>query len=159
MRDWKSLLGVILIFALGGLAGGFAALALVHHRTTVFLQRGSLAYEQLLERRLSRGLHLDADQRERFHETFMANIEARKKIQAGIQPQMRELNGETRQQLKSILTPEQVRQFRRNLTDFRLRFGSPGLSAPKSDSLDHPALTTNTVPEAEEIGTNQSPEF
>ena len=146
MRDWKSLLGVVLIFVLGGLAGVFAALAVVHHRSTVFLQRGSLAYEQLLERNLSRGLHLDPAQRERFHEAFLANIEERKKIQAQVQPQMRALNGQTRQQIKSLLTTDQLQRFRHNLVEFRRRFGPSGLGGEPSD---RPAgAVTNGVPQA-----------
>jgi hypothetical protein len=153
MRDWKSLLGVMLIFLLGCLAGAFVALAVVHHRTTVFLQRGSLAYEQFLERRLSHRLHLDPNQRERFHEAFMANIDERKQIQAQVQPQMKALNAQTGQQIRAILTPEQLEQFHENLADFRHRFGTPGMGSGQAvNTPASPTTTTNGAPT--EIGTN-----
>ena len=156
MRDWKSLLGIILIFVLGGLAGAFVSLAVIHHRTTVLLKRGSLAYEELLERHLSRGLHLDPDQQTRFHDVFMSNIAERKKIQAQIQPQMRALNGQTGQQLRSILTPDQLQQFRYNLAEFRRRFGPPGLRVDAPKEAVNQSAGTNAVPD--DIGTSPAPD-
>ena len=155
MRDWKSLLGVILIFALGGLAGAFVSLAIVHHRTTVFLKRGSGAYEQMLEWHLSHGLHLDPDQRSRFHELFMTNIDERKKIQAQIQPQMRELNKQTTQQIRALLTPEQMQQFRHNLAEFRRRFGSPGLGGG-GVRREAASSATNAIPD--DVGATPAPD-
>jgi hypothetical protein len=158
MRDWKSLLGVMLIFVLGCLAGVFGSLAVVHHRVEVMLRRGSPAYEQLLERRLSRGLHLDPGQRERLHETFMTNIEERKKIQAQLQPQMRALTDQTRQQIKAILTPEQMQQFRHNLVEFRRRFGPAGLGGARSpDKVASPAMTTNPAPMQTNTNSTEDP--
>jgi hypothetical protein len=148
VRDWKSTLGVLLIFVLGCLAGAFLSLAVVHHRVVQMLQRGSPAYEQFLERRLSRGLHLDADQREKFHEALVANIEARKKIQLQvqpqIQPQIQEANEQTKQQLKTILQPGQLATLRQNIEDFRHRFGAPGLGG--RGLIEEASSTTNTPP-------------
>jgi hypothetical protein len=131
VRDWKSTLGVLLIFVLGCLAGAFLSLAVVHHRVVQMLQRGSPAYEQFLERRLSHGLHLDADQRGKFHEALVANIEERKKIQQQIQPQIQpqiqQVNEQTRQEIRNILKPEQLATLRQNLDDFRRKFGAPGI--------------------------------
>jgi hypothetical protein len=155
MRDWKSLVGIILVFVLGGLAGAFISLAVVHHRTTVILKRGSLAYEQMLEWHLSHGLNLDPGQRDRFHQAFMSNIEERKEIQAQIQPQMRTLNEQTGQEIRSILTPDQLLQFRHNLADFRRRFGAPGFNPRALQSGSPSAQMTNEA--AGEIGTNSAP--
>jgi hypothetical protein len=157
MRDWKSMLGVVLVFVLGCLAGVFVSLAFVHHRVDRMLQRGSPAYEQMLEWHLSHGLHLNSDQRERFHETFVTNIEERKKIQAQLQPQIRALNNQTHQEIKAILTPEQMQQFRHNLAEFRRRFGPPGLGGGRAmNPVASPAITTNAAPT--ETGTNAVPD-
>ena len=153
MRDWKSSLGVLLVFGLGCIAGVFLSLAVVHHRVVEMLQRGSPAYEQFLERRLSRGLHLDAGQREKFYEALVANIEARKKIQQQvqpqIQPQIQQVNEQTRQQIRGILQPEQLATLRQNIEDFRRRFGAPGLGG--RGLTEEASSTTNTPPIA---GTN-----
>jgi hypothetical protein len=146
MHDWKSSLGVILVFVLGVLAGAFLSLAFMHHRVTLALERGSPAYEQFLERRLSRGLELDASQREKFHDVLIANIEQRKKLQVQLQPQMQELNLETHRELRGILKPDQMATLRENLQDFRHRFGSPGLGTGgrRRDALEEPE--TNSSP-------------
>lgn len=154
MRDWKSILGVLLVFVLGALAGAFIALSFAHHRIAVALQRGSPAYEEFLERRLSRGLDLDATQRERFHEALTANIDARKKLQAQLQPQIQVINLETRRELRDILKPGQLATLRRNMQDFRLRFGSPGFGVggrpPDAQGAAAPSTnyaSTNLAPE------------
>ena len=126
-RDWKSILGVLMVFGLGILAGAFLSLAFVHHRVVVALQRGSPAYEQMLERRLSRGMDLTPDQRQRFHEALVANIEQRKNLQLQLQPQIQEINQATRREFRDILQPAQLATLKDNLQDFRRRFGSPGI--------------------------------
>jgi uncharacterized iron-regulated membrane protein len=157
VRDWKSTLGVLLVFVLGLLAGSFLTLSLVHHRVVQMLQRGSPAYEQFLEKSLSRGLHLDAGQREKFHEALVANIEERKKIQQQvqpqIQPQIQQVNEQTRQEIRGILQPDQLATLRRNLEDFRRRFGTPGLGgAPREQEADSgtnvPPIAGTNVPSA-----------
>jgi hypothetical protein len=141
LRDWKSTLAVMLVFALGGVAGLLVGFIVMHHRTAVLLQRGSPAYEQMLERRLSRGLDLDAGQEER------------KKLQEQLQPQVQALNIQTRRELHALLTPEQLATFRQNLEDFRRRFGAPGLggreveqAAGETNNGALPIGSTNTAP-------------
>jgi hypothetical protein len=157
VRDWKSTLGVLLIFVLGCFAGAFLSLAIVHHRVVQMLQRGSPAYEQFLERRLSRGLHLNADQREKFHEALVANIEARKQIQQQvqpqIQPQIRQVNEQTRQTFQGMLQPEQLATLQRNLADFRHRFGAPGIGGSSQEKeadsgTNAPPIAGTNVPSA-----------
>ena len=152
MGDFKSILGVLLVFVLGALAGAFLALSIAHHRVTTLLQHGSPAYEQLLERRLGRGLHLDAIQRAQFHEALVENIEKRKQLQKQIQPQVQQINLETRTKLHAFLSLDQLEQLQRNLQDFRARFGAPGLN------IGHPAATaadsTNGAPASSYAATN-----
>jgi uncharacterized protein YneF (UPF0154 family) len=155
LRDWKSTLAVMLVFALGVAAGLFLGFIIMRQHVNAALRRDSPAYEQLLERRLSRGLRLDDSQRARFHETLMANIEQRKQLQKQLQPQIQALNLETARELRSIFTPQQLATFRQNLEDFRRRFGAPGLGGgraldPVADSTNNvmPIGSTNAVPGA-----------
>ena len=154
MRDWKSIVGVLLVFALGALAGAFLALSLGHYRVAAALQRGSPAYEEFLERRLSRGLDLDPAQRERFHEALSANIEARKQLQAQLQPQIQVINLETRRELQGFLKPGQLTALKQNLQDFRRRFGAPGLGLGPPRT---PYARENAVPPANSASTNVAP--
>ena len=138
---------------LGALAGAFLSLAFAHHRVVVALQRGSPAYEQLLERRLARGLDLTPDQRERFHQALVANIEQRKNLQLQLQPQIQELNQQTRREFRDILQPAQLAVLKQNLQDFRRRFGAPGIGRG-GRSVD----ATNDAPSVDYAATNLAPE-
>lgn len=153
LRDWKSTLAVMLVFALGVAAGLFLGFIIMHQHVAAALRRESPAYEQLLERRLSRGLDLDDGQRERFHEALMANIEQRKQLQAQLQPQVQALNFETRREIRSILNPQQLAAFRQNLEEFRRRFGNPALGGGRGWDAAAGG-TTNVMPVA---GTNAVP--
>jgi uncharacterized protein YneF (UPF0154 family) len=152
MHDWKSTLAVMLVFALGCVAGLFVGFIVMQRQVTVALQRGSPAYEQMLERRLSRGLHLNDDQRERFHEALANNIAARQQLQRQLMPQVQQLNLVTRDEIRSILRPDQLALFRKNMADFRGRFGSPGLgrfdrtAGGTNDAM--PIGATNDAPQA-----------
>jgi hypothetical protein len=155
LRDWKSTLAVMLVFALGVAAGLFLGFIIMHQHVAAALHRDSPAYEQLLERRLSRGLQLDDNQRQRLHEALMTNIDARKQLQVQLQPQVQALNQETRREIRSILTPAQLAIFHQNMEDFRRRFGAPGLGGSRgfepvagSTNADMPIGTTNAVPPA-----------
>jgi hypothetical protein len=153
LQDWKPTLAVMLVFALGVAAGLSLGLIIMHQHVNAALRRESPAYEQLLERHLSRGLELDDGQRQRFHQALMANIEQRKQLQVQLQPQIQTLNFETRREIGSILNPQQLATFHHNLEDFRRRFGNAGLgggrgkdSASGGTNNVMPIGATNNVP-------------
>jgi hypothetical protein len=152
LRDWKSTLAVMLVFALGVAAGLFLGFIVMHQHVNAALRHDSPAYEQLLERRLSRNLHLDDGQRERFHQALMTNIEQRKQLQLQLQPQMQTLNQETRRELRSILNAQQLAIFRQNMEDFRRRFGGPSLGFRGAEPAA--GSTNNVMPIG---GTTNSP--
>ena len=139
----------MLVFFLGVLAGALISAVYFKHRTTVFFQRGTPAYVELLERRLTRGLDLDDIQRQQIHDAFLQNIEERKKLQFQIQPQVQQLNMETMRQIRGALHPEQLAAFRENLKKFRQQFGRPlpGGHAPEEASPDElSGAPTNAAP-------------
>jgi hypothetical protein len=140
--SWRAFLGVGLVFLLGVLAGSLITAVHFKHRATLFFQRGTPAYVELLERSLTRGMTLDDAQRQQIHDSFLQNIEGRKKLQAQIQPQVRELNQETMQQIRSILRPDQVATFQENLAAFRRRFGQ---AAATARDMDQPAEASQPV--------------
>jgi hypothetical protein len=148
--SWKAFLGVLLVFFLGVLAGALIAAVHFKHRATVFFQRGTPAYVELLEHHLTRGLALDDTQRQEIHEAFLQNIEERKKLQAQIQPQVQELNMGTMREIRSVLRPDQLATFRDNLAEFRQRTGRPALNTramdqPSPEGVAGPPVT-NAAP-------------
>jgi len=112
-------ISVILVFILGCLSGSLGTFVFVAHRTTVLLHRGAPAFAELVERRMTRHLDLDAAQKEKIQQFLVQNIDSRKQLQGQIQPDVQRLNFQTIQQIRSILRPDQARIFYDNLADYR----------------------------------------
>jgi hypothetical protein len=141
MNDhWKARFGVLLVFLLGGLVGGLSASIYFHHRMALFLERGPAAYVDVLERRLTRHLHLDASQKQQIHDDMMENLAQRKLLQAQIRPQVKMLNQQTIQQIRTILTPDQLIVFHENLAELHKR------AALQADAAPIGTPNTNTTP-------------
>lgn len=140
----KTFFGVLLVFVLGCAAGILVSSIYFSHRAAVFLQRGAPAFVEVLERRMTQGLNLDANQKEQIHQIFMDNLQERKKLQAQIQPQVQALNWQTVRQIKTVLRPEQMEAFHGNLAEFRRRFGRnrPGIQALDPDT---PTVMENSL--------------
>ena len=148
---WKAVLGVILVFIFGCLSGTLATSVFFYHRTTEFLQRSPEGMADLLERRMTHNLGLDANQQQQIHTCFMENVAQRKQLQLQIQPQVQMINRQTLQQIDAVLRPDQRERFHENLVQFRKRFGKspfnpnagnqpvlPPGSAPINSGVDNP---------------------
>jgi len=125
MKRWKSILGVLLVFLLGALAG-----AAVVHRVDrqgaegILSGRGG-ATADLIVRRLSRSLDLDPAQRDQVHaivtETRREIIEIRKPVQAQVEATIER----SRARVRAILRPDQQEKFDRIRSERRKRRGRP----------------------------------
>jgi Spy/CpxP family protein refolding chaperone len=125
MKRWKSILGVLLIFLLGALAG-----AAVMHRfgrqsaEAVLSGRGGATVD-LVVRRLSRSLDLDPAQRDQVRaiatETHRDIVEIRKPVQAQLEAAFER----SRVRVRAILRPEQQEKFDRIQAERRKRRERP----------------------------------
>jgi hypothetical protein len=151
--QWKAVLGVILIFLFGWASGALCTTLFFAHRTEELIKRGPETVVDLLERRLTRNLHLDADQQQQIHGLFMENVNERRELQRQIQPEVQRLNWQTFRQISAILRPEQRQILRQNLETFRQRFGkyalnpnadSPQTTEPPADNTEGSSATNGT---------------
>jgi Spy/CpxP family protein refolding chaperone len=125
MKRWKSILGVLLVFLLGALAG-----AAVVHRVDrqgaegILSGRGG-ATADLIVRRLSRSLDLDPAQKDQVRaivtETRREIIEIRKPVQAQVEATIER----SRARVRAILRPDQQEKFDRIRSERRKRRGRP----------------------------------
>lgn len=139
---WKAVLGVILIFVLGFTAGAVCASIYAHRKLTAFLQHPGAVAEAALEKRLTRHLDLDENQKQQIHAYFMENLQQRKDLNKQIQPQTRMVNQQTFQAIIATLHPDQQERFRQNIEEFRNRFGKVAAS---SDLESFPATGSASV--------------
>ena len=119
---WKAILGVILIYLFGCFSGGVSTSLFFHHKMLEFLQHPAVAESAALEKRLTRNLGLDANQKQQVHECFLENLEHWKELQKQIRPQVQTLNQQTKQQIIAILRPDPAELFHQNIEKFRKRW-------------------------------------
>ncbi len=125
MKRWKSIVGVLLVFLLGALAG-----AAVEHRVgrqgieAVLSGRGDATVD-LIVRRLSRSLDLDSAQRDQVRaivtETHRDIVEIRKPMQGQVEAAFER----SRVRVRAILRPEQQEKFDRIQAERRKRRERP----------------------------------
>jgi hypothetical protein len=141
MRHWKAILGVILIFVLGFTSGVVGSSIVYHRKLATFLKHPGAVAEAALEKRLTRNLKLDENQKKQVHDYFMENLQSRHELSKQIQPQVRATNLETYQQITGILRPDQQEIFRQNIEDLRAR--SSKIAADTGGDALPPTGTSN----------------
>jgi len=125
MKRWKSILGVLLVFLLGALAGAAVYHRFGHQRFEAVLSGRGGATADLVVKRLSRSLDLDPAQRDQVRAIV---TEARRdivEIRKPVQPQIEATFERSRVRIRAILRPEQQEKFDRIQTERRKRWGRP----------------------------------
>ncbi len=125
MKRWKSILGVLLVFLLGALAGAAIEHRVDRHRVDAVLSGRGGATVDLIVRRLSRSLDLDRAQQEQVRaivtETHREIAEIRKPVQARTEAA---IDG-SRARVRAILRPDQQEKFDRIQAERRKRRERP----------------------------------
>ena len=125
MKRWKSILGVLLVFCLGAIAGAAIGHRVDRQRMEAVLSGRGGATVDLIVRRLSRSLELDSSQREKVRaivtETHRDIVEIRKPIQARIEATIER----SRARVREILRPDQREKFDRIQAERRKRRERP----------------------------------
>jgi Spy/CpxP family protein refolding chaperone len=125
MERWKSIVGVLLVFLLGALAGAAVVHRVDRQRVeSVLSGRGGVTVD-LIVRRLSRSLDLDPAQQDQVRaivtETRRDIVEIRKPVQ----PQIDATIERSRARVRAILRPEQQEKFDRIQAERQKRRGRP----------------------------------
>jgi hypothetical protein len=148
LAHWRAILGVILVFVFGCVAGAFTASIHYHHRLIRILQHPGAAVAAEMEKRLTGNIGLDANQKQEVHAIFLENAQHRKEVQKQVQPQIQALNQRLLSQIAAILRPDQAALYQKNLTRLhkRLLVAVPDQTAPLPGSSPTPvgAGVTNT---------------
>jgi len=148
-----AVLGVILIFIFGCVLGAISASLYIHNKTLAVMKGGPAAAiqagVQAFERRMTRNLNLDANQKQQVHDVFLKYLNQRLELQKTVQPQIRMMNQETFAQVKVVLNPEQQKTFQENIAEFRNRFGKNPANQTAENQPTNPAPNTVGQPPAQ----------
>jgi Spy/CpxP family protein refolding chaperone len=121
MKRWKSILGVLLIFLLGAVAGASVMHRVGRHSIEAVLSGRGGATVDLIVKRLSRSLDLDPAQRDQVRaiatETHRDIVEIRKPVQAQLEAAIER----SRVRVRAILRPDQQEKFDRIQAERRKR--------------------------------------
>jgi len=126
MKRWKSILGVLLVFLLGALAG-----AAVYHRfghqgvEDVLSGRGGATVD-LVVKRLTRSLDLDPVQQDQVRAIVTETRREIGEIRKPVQPQFEAAIERSRASVRAILRPDQQEKFDRIQAERRKRRERPG---------------------------------
>jgi Spy/CpxP family protein refolding chaperone len=125
MKRWKSILGVLLVFLLGALAGAAVVHRVDRQRVEAVLSGRGGATVDLVVRRLSRSLDLDPVQQDQVRaivtETRRDIVEIRKPVQGQVEAAIER----SRARVRAILRPDQQEKFDRIQAERRKRRERP----------------------------------
>ena len=125
MKRWKSIVGVLLVFLLGALAGAAVEHRIVRQSFENILSGRGGATADFVVRRLSRSLDLDPAQRDQMRaivtETRREIVEIRKPVQGQIEAAFER----SRVRIRALLRPDQQEKFDRIQAERRKRRERP----------------------------------
>jgi len=125
MKRWKSILGVLLIFLLGALAGAAVYHRIGHQRVEAVLSGRGGATADLVVRRLSRSLDLDPAQRDQVRAIVTETRRDIGEIRKPVQGQVEAAFERSRVRIRAILRPDQQEKFDRIQAERRKRRERP----------------------------------
>jgi hypothetical protein len=138
--NWRAVIGVLLVFGFG-FASGWLGSSVYHDRQAIDVLRSSPeGIAAIWENRMTHNLSLDENQKRQIHQYFLENLAQRKELQKQIAPQVVVLNHSTLRQIISVLSPDQVVLFRKNIAFLRQHF-SQGPFNPNPDGQLVPRRT------------------
>ena len=111
MKNWKAITGVCLVFILGVLAGGLITYHVITKRIQRIVFGGPQVVNELIVRRLTRRLDLDASQSSQLMDIIVETRNEIKPLRAQIAPQVKDILTDTEKKVRAMLKPEQEKKF------------------------------------------------
>ena len=124
MKKWKTILSVLLVFLLGGLAGALGTYKICQQKIENIMKDEPRTRSEFIVQRLSRELHLDSSQLEQLRtivgETHTEIKNARKQIR----PQMEEILARAQDRVRATLRPDQLENYEKIVAERKKKHDS-----------------------------------
>jgi len=108
MKNWKAIVGALLVFLLGVMAGTLGTVGMIRHR---WMQRCPRVVADIVVRRLSWKLRLDHAQRGQLRTIVDNGWQEMKAVQAQVRPQTEGVLSNSEVKVRAILRPDQQEKF------------------------------------------------
>lgn len=123
MKNWKSILGVLLVFVLGALAGGLLVHRLHQKKIqAVIAGRQPVVAPELLVRRMNWELKLTPAQRSQVIAIVRDTQRQLRETRQQVDPQVRATFQQMEQRIGEVLTPEQRERFAKLMAERKARW-------------------------------------
>jgi hypothetical protein len=121
MKKWKAIIGVVLVFVLGAVAGAIVSHRVCQHRMETIVSGGPKAMREFIFKRMDRELRLDAGQRAQLQAIFQETHEQIKAVRGKTQPQVDEIINRADDRVRAILRPDQRDKFEKFVEERKAR--------------------------------------
>jgi Spy/CpxP family protein refolding chaperone len=125
MKNFKAIVGIALVFALGAASGAVATHIFHRARMESFIKGGPESREEVIVSRLTRKLDLDDRQRVQVREIVHENHRAMRQVRSQYHPQIQAILDQGQLRISALLRPDQQEKFRQ-LIEERKRHAPPG---------------------------------
>ncbi|HUI08066.1 MAG TPA: hypothetical protein VL486_13790 [Verrucomicrobiae bacterium] len=109
MKNWKAIVGVLVVFLLGMTAGGLITIGVIRHLFQ--WGHGPQARANFIVRRLSWELRLDAQQRQQLRGIVQEGQQEMSAVRQQVRPQVETILDRADAKVRAILQPDQVAKF------------------------------------------------
>ena len=118
MKNWKAIVGALLVFLLGVAAGVFGTAAVVRHQ---WIHHGPRVMTNFVVRRLTWKLGLDRAQRSQLRVIVNEGWQEMKTVHEQERPQMEQILGNAEAKVRLILRPDQQAKFDKLIAERKAR--------------------------------------
>ena len=121
MKNFKAIIGIMLVFALGA-ASGAVAMHMIHRdRMETFIKGGPESREEFIVSRLTRKLDLDSRQQDQVRTIVHENHLAMRQVRRQFHPQIQAILDQGQARVSAVLRPEQQAKFRQIIEERKRR--------------------------------------
>ncbi len=119
MKQWKTIVSVILIFGLGALSGAIVTYKIYWQKMENIIRDEPKAMRELMVQRLNSRLNLDATQLEQVREIAKETHSEMKAVRRKIRPEVEEVLSRSQAKIRAVLRPEQQEKYDQILSERR----------------------------------------
>jgi len=124
MKQWKTIISVILVFGLGALSGALVTHNIYRQKMENIIRDEPKAMRELMIQRLNSKLQLDDAQREQIRAIARETHAEMKPVRKKIKPEIEEVLSRSQAKIRGILRPEQQKKYDQILLERRKRHES-----------------------------------
>ena len=117
MKNYKAMIGILLIFILGAASGAIVTHMVDRDRQEAFLHGNPAAREEAIIRRLSRKLALDQQQQEQVRNIVHENHLAMQEIRKRSRPQIEAILEQGQKEISALLRADQQAVFQKIIAE------------------------------------------